>query len=114
MTDKQLEALIYNHLRRIGYRNVTRKEVEAAARISRGNYRCEKCMLSFKRQLIDLDHIEPVVNPHEGMPRLPNGKVDWNPIIERLFWGQLQALCTECHKQKSSAENLIRREVKKK
>lgn len=99
---RQLQALIINHLRRIGYRNVHRKAVEEEARKSRGNYECAQCKQIFKRKEIHLDHIEPVVDPQVGF-------VDWNTYINRLFLGKLQALCITCHKEKSNAENSVRR-----
>jgi hypothetical protein len=97
-----LRNIIINHLRRIGYRNVNRKEVEAAARKSRGNYECAACKQLFKRNEIHLDHIEPVVEPAVGF-------TDWDTYINRLFLGKLQALCLTCHYEKSKNENVIRR-----
>jgi hypothetical protein len=97
-----LRNIIINHLRRIGYRNVNRKEVEAQSRKSRGNYECAKCLQLFKREEIHLDHIEPVVDPELGF-------TDWDTYITRLFLGKLQPLCLACHHEKSNQENVIRR-----
>lgn len=97
-----LRNIIIAHLRRIGYRNTHRKDVEAAARKSRGNYECAACKQLFKRQEIHLDHITPVVDPHTGF-------TTWDDYIARLFEGELQALCLTCHYEKSKQENIIRR-----
>ncbi len=97
-----LRNIIIAHLRRIGYRNVNRPQVEADARKARGSYECAKCLQLFKRNEIHLDHIEPVVDPEEGF-------TDWDTYITRLFLGKLQPLCLTCHYEKSKNENVIRR-----
>lgn len=99
---ESLRNIIIAHLRRIGYRNVNRKRVEAEARKARGQYECAKCLQTFKRDQIHLDHIDPVIVPERGFE-------DWNTYIDRLFLGNLQALCLTCHYEKSRIENLVRR-----
>lgn len=100
--NKVLVNAIIGVLRRIGYRNIHRKRTEERVKVARGQYRCEKCEGIFKRPEIHLDHINPVIDPDKGF-------VDWNTYIERLFLGDLQALCVPCHKEKTLKENDVRR-----
>jgi 5-methylcytosine-specific restriction endonuclease McrA len=71
-----------------------------------GWWKCELCKQ--EREKIQIDHINPVVLPSVGF-------VDWNVYIASKFVeaNQLQALCVDCHRTKTKAENKIRREVKK-
>jgi len=71
-----------------------------------GWFVCEKC--GSHREKIEIDHIEPIVKPEEGF-------VDWNTYIASKFVeaDKLQSLCHECHKEKSSQENKLRRENKR-
>lgn len=96
-----LRDVIQKHLRRIGYRNVTREAAFKAAHKARGSYECATCKNLFKRNDVHGDHIEPVIEPHMGF-------IDWNTYIARLFEGQIQVLCKGCHKAKTKAENTIR------
>lgn len=52
------------------------------------------------------DHIVPVNDPAKGFQ-------GWDDHYDRLFNGLLQPLCHACHKVKSSAEQKIRRKMKK-
>ena len=103
---KKLRAQIINHLRRIGYRNITYKDAMAGAHRERGQWECCQCKGLFKREQLHGDHTIPVVDPSTGF-------TDWNQYIERLFLGQIQPLCIECHKQKSERENSVRRTKRK-
>lgn len=84
-----------------------RTRVKRDARISRGKYRCNHCEAVFGPKEIDVDHIDPVVDPQTGF-------VDWNTYIERLFVEEegLQVLCKECHTTKTVEENRVRRDKK--
>jgi hypothetical protein len=76
-------------------------------------YRCMKCGTLGKEVVskanknghirIWLDHKEPVV----PLDRYP----DWREYIERLFCdpNNFEVLCDICHKDKSMAENMIRK-----
>jgi 5-methylcytosine-specific restriction endonuclease McrA len=96
-------------LRRGSYRVPMRYEALNSARIERGKYKCATCNEIFGRKDIQVDHIEPVVDPKVGF-------VDWETFIQRLFCpaSGLQVLCKPCHKVKSLVENEQRRVVKKK
>lgn len=70
-------------------------------------YRCAGCEGSFPLKSMKADHIEPVVGPQ--------GFVDWNTFIARLFVEKegFQVLCKTCHDAKSEQENAARRSAKK-
>ncbi len=70
-------------------------------------HQCPECNGVFPQNLMAADHITPVVGPE--------GFVDWNTFIERLFVEKecYQAVCKGCHKSKSKAENDERRNNKR-
>jgi hypothetical protein len=72
-----------------------------------GWYICEKCKC--EREKIEIDHVIPCVKPADGW-------ASWDVYIASRFVesdSQLQALCHECHKEKSKKENAERRLRKK-
>jgi 5-methylcytosine-specific restriction endonuclease McrA len=72
-----------------------------------GWYICEVC--NGEREKIEIDHMVPCIRPSEGFK-------SWDDYISSRFVfsdDKLQALCHECHKEKSKRENKIRREAKK-
>lgn len=72
-----------------------------------GWYICELCHQ--EREKIEIDHVIPCIKPADGF-------TTWDAYIAARFVEtpeQLQALCHECHKAKSAAENKLRREKKK-
>jgi 5-methylcytosine-specific restriction endonuclease McrA len=98
---RDLKQIIIAHLRRIGYRNTTRRDVFEASHKARGKYECANCKQHYKRTEVHGDHIEPVIDPTLGW-------VSWDSYIHRLFYGQLQVLCITCHKDKTKRENRVR------
>ena len=106
MYDKMNDWLM-KELRRIHYKWLPRKQCMVNARVSRGKYICKQCGQLFGPKEIQIDHIEPVINPQTGF-------VDWNTYIQRLFspLNNYQVLCKKCHSAKSAKENAVRREVK--
>jgi hypothetical protein len=117
LTDKEKKKeqskfvnFIKNTLRRASYRWPGRNEALVAARKSRGLYQCAICKVdSFKRQEVNLDHIEPVV-PIESSWHQEDGSPDWNIFIKRLFVGQegFQVICLNCHDAKTQIEDEMR------
>lgn len=103
-----LQHWLVQKIRRISYQFPPRQAAIKRGRVARGKYRCALCLgENFGPKEIQLDHIEPVINPHEGF-------TDWNDYIARLFvdvdgW---QICCLACHKIKSSYENEIRKQIK--
>lgn len=104
---KSLKSYLINHLRRIGYRNIHRNDAFAQAHKGRAKWECQLCKRIFKSSK-DLhgDHISPVVDPEKGF-------TTWDDYITRLFLGKIQAICVDCHKQKSAGENETRRNERK-
>lgn len=66
-------------------------------------YRCNICKEEFPTSQVEVDHIDPVIDPVEGFK-------DWNTYIKNLFCGvkNLQVLCKPCHKEKTREEHLMR------
>lgn len=98
---KDLRAKIISHLRRIGYLNTTYKDAMESAHRERGQWECAKCKQIFKRTDLHGDHEQPVIDPLVGF-------IDWNTYMDRLFLGQIQPLCKECHALKTKQENEVR------
>lgn len=63
------------------------------------HYRCAKCQQLFPAKDVQVDHVNPVVDPATGF-------VSWDVYIDRMFCDSvnLQVLCTECHKTKTAKE----------
>lgn len=77
---------------------VGKKVNKATGRLAE-HYKCAACKKHFVAKEIQVDHIEPVVNPLTGF-------IDWNTFVARMFCPitNLQVLCKECHKVKSDKE----------
>jgi 5-methylcytosine-specific restriction endonuclease McrA len=62
-------------------------------------YKCAVCSEEFTNKEVEVDHIDPVVDPKVGF-------VDWNTFITRLFSSKdnYQLLCKSCHNIKSNLE----------
>ena len=80
------------------------KEINTKTGRMAEHYRCSSCSTSFPSKEVQVDHIEPVVDPIIGF-------VDWNTFIERLFCDKenLQVLCKKCHKEKTKLEVIKRK-----
>ena len=63
------------------------------------HFMCAVCRKEHTSKDVQVDHIEPVVNPTTGF-------VSWDVYIDRMFCekGNLQVLCTSCHKAKTKEE----------
>ena len=63
------------------------------------HYACSTCNSSFPAKEVQVDHIEPVVDPKVGF-------IDWDTFISRLFCEaeNLQVLCKSCHSKKTKQE----------
>lgn len=81
-----------------------RNEALKRARVSRGLYMCSICGETYKRKMMHVDHIDPVVDPSIGW-------VDWNTFISRLFCDAdgFQAICSSCHSLKTEQEAELRK-----
>jgi 5-methylcytosine-specific restriction endonuclease McrA len=63
------------------------------------HYICAGCNVPHPSKDVQVDHIEPVVNPTTGF-------VSWDVYIDRMFCekSNLQVLCTTCHRVKTKEE----------
>jgi len=70
------------------------------------HYSCYSCLNSFPAKEVQVDHIEPVVDPKVGF-------VDWDTFISRLFCSEenLQVLCKACHLVKTKLERNERKKI---
>jgi hypothetical protein len=99
-----LKSFVIATLRSASYRYPARSEALKRARIDRGLYQCEHCKEAFKRDLVVLDHKNPVVEISAGF-------TTWDDYINRMFCPVegFSVLCSTCHDSKS----LIEREMRK-
>lgn len=79
----------------------TEKKINPKTKRLGQHYLCNACGSDFPSRDVQVDHIEPVVDPSTGFQ-------SWDIFIDRLFCDRdnLQVLCTACHKLKTSEENL--------
>jgi 5-methylcytosine-specific restriction endonuclease McrA len=64
------------------------------------HYLCAKCKGEFPTSEVQVDHIEPIVNPDIGF-------ISWDEFIKNLFCSieNLQVLCKNCHTKKTKIQN---------
>jgi 5-methylcytosine-specific restriction endonuclease McrA len=72
------------------------------------HYKCAECSNEFVAKDVQVDHIEPVIDPYLGF-------TSWDEVIKRMFCevGGFQVLCKQCHSIKTNAEKQITKERKK-
>jgi len=68
------------------------------------HYKCANCTKLFVATEVQVDHIEPVVDPKKGF-------AGWDVYIDRMFCeiAGLQVLCKVCHTVKTEQEKLERK-----
>lgn len=108
MLDTKLKGFIIATLRRASYRWKGRTEALKEARLERNTYLCAHCGELFGRKDIQLDHIEPIVDPITGFTTFDN-------YIARLFIPKegFQVLCKPDHKIKTDKEKELRKIYRK-
>lgn len=86
--------------------SVGRKTNKKTGRLAE-HFICSDCGKDFVQRDVQVDHIQPVVDPDEGF-------VDLEHYFDRMFCDtdNLQILCRECHKDKTREENRKRKEVR--
>lgn len=69
-------------------------------------HKCPQCEELVTQNEMVADHVIPVVGPE--------GFIDWNTYIARLFVEAdgFQAICRDCHKRITKHENQVRKETK--
>lgn len=80
---------------------------KATGRLAK-HYRCAMCGGLFVAKDVEVDHVEPCVDPATGF-------VSWDEFIKRLYCStdNLQVLDKACHKIKTSTERASRSTAKK-
>ena len=75
------------------------KKINAKSNKMAMHYKCAACRKIFVAVDVQVDHIEPVVDPIKGFET-------WDIFINRLFCEieNLQVLCKPCHKTKTENE----------
>ena len=68
------------------------------------HYKCVECKKLYVAADVQVDHIEPVVDPKKGF-------TTWDNFINRIFCEieNLQVMCKPCHKVKTDSEKLERK-----
>ena len=92
------------------FRSLTLKEAFVERKKSKhtkreaAHYRCASCEGEFPAKMVQVDHIDPVIDVDRGF-------VDWNTYIDRMFIDEagLQVLCLKCHQEKSKKERKLRK-----
>jgi len=71
------------------------------------HYLCNSCKQEFPTVDVQVDHVNPIVNPDDGF-------VSWDEYVKNLFCPieNLQVLCTTCHDKKTKAENESRKNTR--
>lgn len=84
--------------------SVGKKTNKATGRLAL-HYKCAKCNKNYPSSNVQVDHIEPVVDPATGF-------VSWDVYIERMYCEveNLQVLCKKCHLVKTKEEKNAKRE----
>lgn len=93
-------------LRMVWHRSIPYWEAMHRAKVAPNQYKCEGCNKVFKLREVQVDHIDPVIDPVEGWQGLQS-------FATRLFCpsNRLRVLDQDsCHKSITLAQNKIRRE----
>lgn len=100
---------VLQKLRRASMAWPPKNEAKKRSWIRPGWHKCEGCGAQTHYKDLQMDHIEPVVDPVIGF-------VDLDTYVDRLFCGieGFQGLCPSCHTSKTEAENITRKDNPKK
>lgn len=82
---------------------IGKKVNKATGRLAE-HYKCAACSYHFPLKEVQVDHINPVVDPVKGF-------VNWDEYIDRMYVaaGGLQVLCKPCHLKKTKEERIRRK-----
>lgn len=71
------------------------------------HYECAGCNEHFPAKEVQVDHIEPVMNPEHGFR-------SWDEVIERMYCDStnMQVLCKTCHAAKTLEERQLAKQIK--
>jgi 5-methylcytosine-specific restriction endonuclease McrA len=116
---KKERNLIKGAMRRVFSRSELRRKVVDASLIEHSDPKrtrvkrwclCNSCKKPIPKSYVAVDHIQPLIAVHETFE-----DVSLDIVVDRLWCEEhnLQVLCEECHKAKTSLENKSRRLYKK-
>jgi 5-methylcytosine-specific restriction endonuclease McrA len=100
-----IEGYIFGALRKIWRWHPVRRAALKASSCGIERHVCAKCKEVFPKKQVQVDHINPVIDPKTGF-------TTWDSYITRLLRVTIldvQVLCKVCHRQKTNAENTERR-----
>lgn len=77
---------------------------ESSGRLA-NHFKCASCAGLFPASKVQVDHIEPIIDPVIGF-------TTWDDVVQRMFCEKenLQVLCLDCHAAKTAAEKQQRKE----
>jgi len=106
--NKERKDFVIRHLRRASYKWPERSKAKNKTRVARGFYKCNLCGLIVHYKQIQLDHIQPIIDPEKGW-------ISFDNFVIRLLCveGGLQVLCKPCHAKKTKQENQLRKRNRK-
>lgn len=110
MAKKWWEKFILARARQVWGWSPARKEALRKAQVAPNRWRCAKCGTMVDAKNRDVDHHEPAVDPTKA-------HTTWDEYFTRLLDAPadtLSVLCKPCHKEKTNAENKVRRKAKTK
>lgn len=67
--------------------------------MSRGLYECQLCLKQTAAIDLQVDHVKSVGSINGEYPYL-----DWTNFVYNMFFGEMQAICRDCHKKKTKEE----------
>lgn len=113
------KGLLKGCFRRVFSRSELRKQALESTRIQHSDPDrprvtkwswCTDCGEIIPTYTVDIDHREPLVPLHKSLDEM-----SLDELAERMWCelDNLKPVCKDCHKAKSTAENKIRRELKK-
>jgi 5-methylcytosine-specific restriction endonuclease McrA len=116
---KKERNLIKGAIRRVFARSELRQKVIAATIVAHIDLsrpkvkswcRCKVCYNHIPKSYMEVDHINPVVPYDKALEDMT-----WDELVNNLWCDEnnLQAICSDCHDEKTKKERKIRKESKK-
>lgn len=111
--EKRLKAFVIQELRRSSYKWKPRNDALRKAYAGKDGkaylYYCNYCKGKYKKQSVNIDHINPVVDLFKDDYTLDD-------YADRLFCpvSGFQILCKPCHDSKTHAEDVVKKDYQKK
>lgn len=71
---------------------------------------CKLCYTRIPKSYMEVDHIQPVVPYNKALEDM-----SWDELVDNLWCEEsnLQAICSDCHDEKTKQERKLRKESKK-